>query len=478
MSSLADASLLILGHGSTQNADSATPTHRHALEISRRRIFKAVHVAFWKEEPNFRAALKTIHTPLTFIVPNFISSGYFTEEIIPRELALTPPITRTAHHTLAYCSPVGLHPRMTDALLHRAHEVTAPNPPPPERTALFIVGHGTSLNENSTQVIYQQVETIRQRAPFAEVHAAFMEESPFIKDWRTLTSQPNVIVVPFFIADGLHSYEDIPVLLGMTDNVRSTPFSNPHAFGERTLWYARAIGTDAFIADIILASVQSFIQEHPEILHIKTAPCDPHDLEHTYLASRTFPYTLGPITIHKQDDRYFITPAHPQAPLKLLTASTKEDLIEELLKLLKTNPDGRYRFLTTSPCIPNDWKTPLLTLPDLITTLHFIQPNTVIDRALYEKQALPIIPIKETTSRQTGMYRRTPQATPVQIQATYEILCRAQCSKIPLWHTPNAPLNPSQIPCNEACNAFIGALREKMSQDYQAAQNQQASSTP
>ena len=41
-----------------------------------------------------------------------------------------------------------------------------------------------------------------------------MEQAPFVKDWRTLTDCPDVIVVPFFISDGLHSYEDIPVLLG------------------------------------------------------------------------------------------------------------------------------------------------------------------------------------------------------------------------------------------------------------------------
>ncbi|MDW8350212.1 MAG: CbiX/SirB N-terminal domain-containing protein [Verrucomicrobiae bacterium] len=130
MPSLADAALLILGHGSTQNAESALPTHLHALEICRRRIFKEVHVAFWKEEPNFRAALRPIQAPIVFIVPNFISEGYFTQEIIPRELSLTPPITRTPHHTLAYCTPVGLHPSMTQALLQRANEIVSPPPPP------------------------------------------------------------------------------------------------------------------------------------------------------------------------------------------------------------------------------------------------------------------------------------------------------------------------------------------------------------
>ena len=46
-----------------------------------------------------------------------------------------------------------------------------------------------------------------------------MEEEPLIAKWDEFATQPNVVVVPFFIADGLHSYEDIPVLLGIASGV-------------------------------------------------------------------------------------------------------------------------------------------------------------------------------------------------------------------------------------------------------------------
>ena len=50
---------------------------------------------------------------------------------------------------------------------------------------------------------------------YAEVLDAYMEEEPFIAKWDELSESPNVVVVPFFIADGLHSYQDIPVMLGI-----------------------------------------------------------------------------------------------------------------------------------------------------------------------------------------------------------------------------------------------------------------------
>lgn len=253
-----DAALIIAGHGSTLNPDSSAPTFLHADAIRARGIFAEVHVCFWKEEPNFNRVLDQVQAEKIYIVPNFISSGYFTQEVLPREFGLGGPVTRLGDRTIYYCEPVGLHPSMTQALLSRAagvvHESGESIADPRRDTCLFICGHGTSLNDNSTKIIYDQVAQIRERGVYAECQACFMEQSPFVKDWRSLTTAANVIVVPFFIADGLHSYEDIPILLG----VGKGPVRNPHRESNRRLWYASAIGTEPRMADVILAQVQNF----------------------------------------------------------------------------------------------------------------------------------------------------------------------------------------------------------------------------
>ena len=102
---------------------------------------------------------------------------------------------------------------MTEVLLHRAQEV-APNVPV-ETTSLFIVGHGTDLNDNSARAAKEQAARIRARNTYGEVISSYMEEPPLIADWQKISHQPNVVIVPFFIADGLHSYQDIPVLIGI-----------------------------------------------------------------------------------------------------------------------------------------------------------------------------------------------------------------------------------------------------------------------
>jgi sirohydrochlorin cobaltochelatase len=260
------SALVLVGHGSTLNPDSSAPTFQHADEIIRRGLFAEVYCSFWKEEPSLREVLRMVETDEIYVVPNFISEGYFTETVIPRELELDGPVTRRSGKIIKYCEPVGNDPRMIDLLLHRAR-VAAPHVPP-EQTSLLIVGHGTSLNDKSAVAAKHQVRAIREKHLYAEVSEAYMEEAPFIADWRKNSSQPNVVVVPFFIADGLHSYQDIPVLLGIESEPTAAASQqeifrrNPYRLDGRLLYYASAIGTDPLMADIILDTVDRFDWKH------------------------------------------------------------------------------------------------------------------------------------------------------------------------------------------------------------------------
>jgi len=257
------SALLIVGHGSTENPDSSTPYFDHADEIRSRKLFAEVHCCFWKEEPSMREALYMIDSDEVYVVPDFISEGYFTQDVIPRELQLTGPTTTVRGKTLHYCLPVGVHASMTGLILRRAKEA-APNLNPAD-TTLIITGHGTGLNQNSTKAIRDQVDLIAASgAGFAAVLDAYMEEQPFIAEWDKMSPSPNVIIVPFFISDGLHSFQDIPVLLGIEAEVgpaasqREVFRHNPHHLRGKTLYYTSAIGTERLLADVILDQISDF----------------------------------------------------------------------------------------------------------------------------------------------------------------------------------------------------------------------------
>lgn len=262
--------LVLLGHGSTKNDGSEKPVFQHAGELRRRGVFSAVRGAFWKQEPKIADVLAQIRTPRAIIVPLFISEGYFTEEAIPEALGFKAADdinwSRVKHidgREIHYTPPVGTHPRMTEVLLHRAAEVVAhhpfPSQPKPADTSLFIAGHGTERNAQSRRAIEQQVELIRARNLFAEVQPCFMEEAPRIADIPKLAVAKKVVVVPFFISDGLHVTEDIPVLLGDPEAVvqkrlasGQPTWRNPTERNGKLIWYAPAVGSDPGMAEVIL----------------------------------------------------------------------------------------------------------------------------------------------------------------------------------------------------------------------------------
>src|SRR5437870_7295818 len=268
MTSRSNSALLIVGHGSTVNSNSSPPTLTHAAEIRRRKLFAEVGCAFWKEEPSLRDALFLFDPESireVYVVPNFISEGYFTQTVIPRELELNGRTTkRPSGQMWKYCEPVGNHPMMTDLLLQRARQVA--RDVDPRKTSLLIVAHGTDLNENSAVAAKREAEKIRALGKYATVLNVYMEEPPLVSDWRKLTKTSNVVVVPFFISDGLHSYEDIPLLLGIANGrsrtgssaARGEVFrSNPYKIDGRSLFYAPSIGTDPGFADIIIEQALS-----------------------------------------------------------------------------------------------------------------------------------------------------------------------------------------------------------------------------
>jgi sirohydrochlorin cobaltochelatase len=270
-----DAALLIVGHGSTVNPDSSAPTLAHTAAIRAREIFAEVACCFWKEEPSLRDAPFLFRDPAikeVYVVPNFISEGYFTQTVIPRELELNGGVTeRVDGQVWKYCQPVGNHPAMTDLLLQRAQEA-APGVPE-SQTSLLIVGHGTDLNDNSAVAAKSQAEKIREMKRFAAVFNVYMEEPPLVSDWVKLTNTKNVIAVPFFISDGLHSYHDIPVLLGIgrepASAGREAVFrQNPYQVEGRALYYANSLGHDPRMAEIIVEQAEAFdrVEEFPHSL--------------------------------------------------------------------------------------------------------------------------------------------------------------------------------------------------------------------
>jgi len=262
---MSEQALIIAAHGSHLNPGSSAPTLAHADTIRATGAFDEVREAFWKEEPSFREALRTVESEEVFVVPLFISEGYFTEEVIPRELRLQnwagwdSEGTDATAVTLAagdvgkkvhYCGPAGTHDAMSDVIVERAKSVTG-DPDVGDGFGLAVVGHGTERNENSAKAIEYHTDRIRERGRFDEVQAVYMDEEPEVDDVTEFFESDDVVVVPLFIADGFHTQEDIPEDMGLTDDYREG-WPTPGVVDGTRIWYAGAVGTEAMMADVIL----------------------------------------------------------------------------------------------------------------------------------------------------------------------------------------------------------------------------------
>jgi sirohydrochlorin cobaltochelatase len=275
-----NATLVLVGHGSTKNRDSRLSVERHGAELRRRGVFKSVLECFYREPPYLRDLCRHASPGELFVIPVFMSEGYFTRQIIPRELGLTdhatlgesPQTHPPLNHHIRYGRPVGTHPAMTEVVLARAETVVlqhpSASPPHPSETALIIAGHGTTKNEQSREVVDRQVDTIRGMDRYAEVHPAFIEEEPRVADCPLFVRVPNLIVVPFFVSDGMHVQEDIPLLLGAdTEQVRDRlqrgqpTWINPTTHHGKRIWCSGSVGTEPRLVDVILERARELVTE-------------------------------------------------------------------------------------------------------------------------------------------------------------------------------------------------------------------------
>ncbi len=250
---LTEAALIVPGHGSTEDRQSSRATRDLVEELQQRQVFAEVHAAFWKEKPHYRDVFDSISCSQVYVVPHFISEGYFTQQVIPRELGLDGKLTQRDGFCIRYCGPVGSHSGMTDLLIRRVGEIASGVEL--SKTSVLVLGHGTGRNKNSAKAVSDQVEEILQRDKgFGEVLGVYLDEEPRLSDWYELSKFQNVVVLPYFIAEGLHFSRDLPKMLGVSDEASEQPYQ----IRSRKIYCAQPVGGDAEMADMVIDQVRGF----------------------------------------------------------------------------------------------------------------------------------------------------------------------------------------------------------------------------
>lgn len=198
-----------------------------------------------------RHVLDTLESDEVYVVPAFISKGYFTQQVIPRELGLSGEVTHRDGKTIRYAGPLGTFKLMADVILERTADLMRNKSPEPGKTTLVLLGHGTDMNKNSSGVIYLNAERIRERGEYDEVEVGFLDQEPEITKVVGGSDAENLIVIPVFIAEGWHTRETIPEDLGLTGEVTR--------MRDKTVYYGAPVGTHPSMAGLIAARAREIV---------------------------------------------------------------------------------------------------------------------------------------------------------------------------------------------------------------------------
>ncbi|WP_456482033.1 sirohydrochlorin nickelochelatase [Methanopyrus sp.] len=143
--------------------------------------------------------------------------------------------------------------------------------------AVVLVGHGSRL-PYSRQVVEKIAEYVREMGDFETVEVGFMELcEPTVQEAVKKAAESGVdkiVVVPVFLAHGVHTKRDIPKMLGLEpewDNDEEDHDHHHHHHHhhrdytpvdvDAEIVYAEPLGADPRIAEIVIDRIKEALGE-------------------------------------------------------------------------------------------------------------------------------------------------------------------------------------------------------------------------
>lgn len=121
------------------------------------------------------------------------------------------------------------------------------------RYGMLLVGHGSKLPYNK-ELILETGRMIQERSDAFSVRCGFMSmnEPSVTEQLEAFRHEPidALVVVPLFLARGVHIEKDIPALLGLAEGQKTGTFGNNGS--SIPLVYADPIGVDPLLAELML----------------------------------------------------------------------------------------------------------------------------------------------------------------------------------------------------------------------------------
>ncbi|AGI48221.1 hypothetical protein TALC_01234 [Thermoplasmatales archaeon BRNA1] len=244
--------ILVIAYGSSlPYAEAALKAQCERLQNLRsEKVYYASHRA---NKPLIADTVKQIAADgvdRLLVIPFFIADGEITKDYIPREMGLKSYGDRCLEVDgkkieIIWGSAIGTDPGIADVIIKRIKDRNGD-----ADTPVLIIGHG-SRNKELPEAVEAAAESVRL-AGYRNVRVAYNEfNGPYIEDVfpeMVALNEDAIIIVPMFIACGLHLKVEIPEKLGIPDNRGGIVKHNGKSIEVR---YTPAVGEDEYVAEVL-----------------------------------------------------------------------------------------------------------------------------------------------------------------------------------------------------------------------------------
>lgn len=241
------SAIVLAAHGARSDLAAGAITRGHAKRVAELTDVNEVVVAFHHGLPTFATVLDSLEAIDVTVVPIMTSEGYFTTQVLPRELRRNRryPLIR-----LRQTMPLGALPGVRSMMCHRAANMLRRFECKPADTTIVVVGHGTVRHKRSASATLAAAVHLRDTMCGVQVLHAFLDQGPYVQDVYDRIATPNVVVLPFLIGGGDHAARDIPARLGLTVPPGATPPWTGR-IGAHTVLCDVSVGTYPELANVI-----------------------------------------------------------------------------------------------------------------------------------------------------------------------------------------------------------------------------------
>lgn len=217
------SALLVVAHGSARHAGAARPAAAHVARLRAADPRRAVALGLLFGAPSVTGALAVLDAPRIDVVPFFMEDGYFTRVSVPRALGDDPRVR--------LCPPVGLHDAMAGLIAAHVRRGCVAHGEDPAAAAVLLVGHGSARAPGGASALRRHAAALAAGGGFAAVHAAYLEEPPFLRDALAALRGTVVAVAGFFAGEGGHVRDDVPAAVAAEQAARRNAYPPVHNFG-------------------------------------------------------------------------------------------------------------------------------------------------------------------------------------------------------------------------------------------------------